>query len=48
MEAVFGHHTVEARRARIRDVSPPIAADRPFYRDIAAVDALIAAGAMRP
>jgi histidine ammonia-lyase len=38
---------LEERRAAIRSVSPPIAADRPFYRDIAALERLIAAGALR-
>ena len=38
---------LEAMRARIRQVSPPIDADRPFYRDIAALDRLIAAGGLR-
>jgi histidine ammonia-lyase len=33
---------LEESRARIRGVSPPIEADRPFYRDIAAIDKLIA------
>ena len=37
---------LEAARARIRDVSPPIEGDRPFYRDIAALDRLIASGAL--
>ena len=31
----------------IRAVSPPITADRPFYRDIAAIDSLSHAGALR-
>ena len=35
---------LEAMRARIRSVSPAIDQDRPFYKDIAAVDELIAAG----
>jgi len=35
---------LEEPRARIRSVSPPIESDRPFHRDIAALDALIAAG----
>ena len=38
---------LEAMRARIREVSPPIDADRPFHRDIAALDRLIATGALR-
>jgi len=37
---------LEASRARIREVSPPIEGDRPFYLDIAALDGLIAAGAL--
>ena len=37
---------VEEARARIRRVSPPFEADRPYYRDIAAIDALIASGAL--
>jgi histidine ammonia-lyase len=37
---------IEEARARIRRVSPPFEADRPYYRDIAAIDALIAAGAL--
>jgi histidine ammonia-lyase len=32
---------LEEARARIRSVSPPIAGDRPFYRDINALEALI-------
>src|SRR6185369_7294578 len=32
---------LEAARARIRSVSPPIEGDRPFYRDIAAIEALL-------
>lgn len=38
--------TLEAARARIREVSPAIEADRPFYRDIAALETLIASGAL--
>jgi len=38
---------LENVRSLMRRVSPPIDADRPFYRDIAAVDALIATGAVR-
>ena len=38
---------LEKMRSRIREVSPPIAEDRPFHRDIAAIDPLIAAGALR-
>jgi histidine ammonia-lyase len=33
---------LEQARARIRAVSPPLSGDRAFYRDIAAVDRLIA------
>ncbi len=35
---------LEEARARIRQVSPPITGDRPFYRDIAALEALIRSG----
>jgi histidine ammonia-lyase len=35
---------LEEARARIRGVSPPITGDRPFYRDIAALEALIRSG----
>ena len=35
---------LEEARARIRGVSPPIAGDRPFYRDIVALEALIRSG----
>ncbi len=35
---------LEAVRERIRKVSPPIAGDRPFYRDIAAIDQLLRTG----
>jgi histidine ammonia-lyase len=38
--------TLEEARARIRRVSPPIEGDRPFYRDIAAIDGLIAGGGL--
>lgn len=37
---------LEAVRARIRRASPPIDGDRPFYRDIAALEQLIASGAL--
>jgi histidine ammonia-lyase len=37
---------LEAARARIRRASPPIDGDRPFYRDIAALEQLIASGAL--
>ncbi len=37
---------LEEIRDRIRAVSPAIEADRPFYRDIEAIEALIAAGAL--
>jgi len=33
--------SLEEARARIRSVSPPIEGDRPFYRDIAALEALL-------
>jgi histidine ammonia-lyase len=35
---------LEEARTRIRAVSPPITGDRPFYRDIAALEALIRSG----
>jgi histidine ammonia-lyase len=35
---------LEQVRTRIRSVSPPITGDRPFYRDIAAIEALIGSG----
>jgi len=38
---------LEEKRARIREVSPPITGDRPFHRDIAALETLIAAGGLR-
>ena len=38
---------LEEARAQIRNVSPPIAEDRPFYRDIAALEKLIGEGALR-
>jgi histidine ammonia-lyase len=38
--------TLEEARRRIRGVSPPIEGDRPFYRDIAALDGLIAGGGL--
>ncbi len=38
---------IEEVRTRVRPVSPPIEGDRPFYRDIAAIDGLIAAGGLR-
>ena len=38
---------LEQMRARIARVSPPIREDRPFYRDIAAIEALIASGELR-
>ena len=37
---------LETVRARIREVSPPLAGDRPYYRDIAALENLIAAGGL--
>ncbi|HWC95388.1 MAG TPA: histidine ammonia-lyase [Candidatus Sulfopaludibacter sp.] len=39
--------TLEEARARIQAVSPPIVADRPYYKDIAALDGLIATGALQ-
>jgi histidine ammonia-lyase len=38
---------LEQARERIRAVSPPLSADRALYRDIAALEDLIAAGALR-
>ena len=38
---------LEGVRERIRRVSPPIQGDRPFYRDIAAIEGLIAAGGLQ-
>jgi histidine ammonia-lyase len=38
---------LEDARLRIRQVSPAIEADRPFHRDIAALERLIAAGSLR-
>jgi aspartate aminotransferase-like enzyme len=38
---------LEAARAEIRRVSPAFDGDRPFYRDIAAIDRLIEAGALQ-
>ena len=38
---------LEQARARIRTVSPPIAADRAFHRDIAALEKLIAGGGLQ-
>jgi histidine ammonia-lyase len=35
---------LEQARARIREVSPPIEGDRPFYRDIAAITELLKSG----
>ena len=37
---------LETVRGRMRKVSPPIEGDRPFYRDMAALDRLIASGAL--
>jgi histidine ammonia-lyase len=37
---------LETARARIREVSPAIEGDRPFYRDIAALERLIGAGGL--
>ncbi len=38
---------LEGVRERIRRVSPPIQGDRPFYRDIAAIEGLIASGELQ-
>jgi histidine ammonia-lyase len=38
---------IEEMRARIRRVSPPLEGDRPYYRDIAALEGLIADGELR-
>jgi histidine ammonia-lyase len=38
---------IEEARARIRSVSAPLGGDRPYYRDIAALEALIGSGALR-
>ena len=38
---------IEDMRGRIRLVSPPLEGDRPYYRDIAALERLIADGALR-
>jgi len=38
---------LENARAEIRAVSPPITGDRPFYRDIAALEQLLAAGGLQ-
>ncbi len=35
---------IEEARRRIRTVSPPITGDRPFYKDIAAIEQLLASG----
>jgi histidine ammonia-lyase len=35
---------LEQARAAIREVSPPITGDRPFYRDIAAIESLVGNG----
>ncbi|MBZ5725718.1 MAG: histidine ammonia-lyase [Acidobacteriia bacterium] len=37
---------LEVARARMREVSPPLTGDRAYYRDIAALDALIASGSL--
>jgi histidine ammonia-lyase len=37
---------LEGARAKIREVSPPLDGDRPYYRDIAALEKLIAAGSL--
>ncbi|HUB79670.1 MAG TPA: histidine ammonia-lyase [Bryobacteraceae bacterium] len=38
---------IEHLRRRIRSVSPPLEGDRPYHRDIAALETLIAEGALR-
>jgi len=38
---------LEQVRARIRAVSPPLVSDRPLYRDLAALEALIASGGLQ-
>jgi histidine ammonia-lyase len=38
---------IEGMRERIRTVSAPLVGDRPYYRDIAALEALIGEGALR-
>ena len=38
---------LEEARKKIRHVSPPIEGDRPFYKDIAAIEALIAEGELK-
>jgi histidine ammonia-lyase len=38
---------IEAARAAIRRVSPPLESDRPYYRDIAALEGLIESGSLR-
>ena len=38
---------IEEARGRIRRVSPPFEGDRPYYRDIAALEVLIGSGALR-
>ena len=38
---------IEEARGRIRRVSPPLEGDRPYYHDIAAIEGLIAGGALR-
>jgi histidine ammonia-lyase len=38
---------IEEARRRIRGVSPPFEGDRPYYRDIAAIDSLIGRGELR-
>jgi histidine ammonia-lyase len=37
---------LEIARARVREVSPPLEGDRAYYRDMAALDRLIASGAL--
>ena len=38
---------IEEARGRIRRVSPPFEGDRPYYKDIAALEALIGSGALQ-
>jgi histidine ammonia-lyase len=38
---------LEQVRERVRAVSPPLVSDRPLYRDLAALEALIASGGLQ-
>jgi histidine ammonia-lyase len=38
---------LEQVRERIRAASPPLVSDRPLYRDLAALEALIASGGLQ-